>query len=1324
MLTSTLPLIPVLILSIISFTASGFVILRTLLPLVPAHPLNHRVPSTAYGVAKPALSPAKKATLYIAAFDFIALVALLWQAVVEAIGTSANPSSNAGTAARLWIAMTARQTCLLVVATLTILYVRSDKTLTFGSKDSYVWAPSGVLVLASTACAAAFTATHHVDLFYSAAIIYTTIVAVASTGCFGGFLAYILILKQNLSTRVATQANEWPTLKSQTKMYQPRRAASFASADVDRLREGSSWLTSIHSDHTHSTDAFSFDEDAQSVAAPSTRNPYSGSSVPGAKSPFWFGMHSNANLEHQEKHIEEGIPSTPAPEHEATDRSLSRASATTFGYGAMGDRSSWLTEPTNAPSSPTKWSFPSYMKSRPNSGAEAFHGADIEKMDYRQQMPMETPFTATAFSPSPRTSGEIRCYLNGGIDGYRPDSAATLVKPQTPFDPRTTIGGAAAYERGSVMESVGIYGEENRFASGNLEPWRMAGWFISIWLPFILALPYLCMSLASNANPSSPPAWAGSNVPLVLLTLSITLSSPIMALQVLFSSSPIPYLPSAVLAAAGPSGRLSLIGNIVDRTVSSSVFGLPADMVEHNPSKVTMHERRSGDVWIRNGHARDDGKGKLSRAMSVATPIPRLACLDPVAQSERTSRNPTPEPRFAPKHRYSKSEPDLSHFVYEADPIIEAATRILAEQAAQKAEIARASIALLLSSDVASFGQSTGASSYVTQEGDSELTELGQQAQARVMVAQRQFPTVAVANTITIPPASSRSGSPSDLVTPGVQIDGFAPYQEDVFARSLKHALEQVRSKSELEISGASRSSVGSAQKCAGPTSSLPLTPKMSLAGLPTTALPSTPPTVKVIPQQPQNANLASDAEDDSFASIDSADLPSLNEDDTINLGSVIVNSAEQDRASVVDESFSFSPDNAFPSDVETSSEFKFGGFNALDEEEVEAILASGAGSRGPIPPPNAREALAPLEPTAMSTPKKISGSGMKSMAKMSSKNSVAEFSSPEVHSTPNTKKAFADKQSWRKRHMSLPSLDLGKRGNHLKNEITTTLAGDENRSRTTYDSEASPTLRRVATPPLVINVHKTVITYTDAAIPMPSAARKSPTRSSTTGEPLTIAERYARSLAVDQLDLNPRTAEAELAHQIEAHMEAQETASAPRTRATTLFSTYSAASSAYSLAPTLLPESRTAVSSTTTLAAAWSLGATKSNDNKNARSSPRPSRLPLPLSSSSKASKVAGGKGPLSRSLPPLSLLQGLDYAVDAYPPAQVANKRANSTTPKSAKTKIPKSTRSVGGRHGRQDENQDIGPTMHAATKARGVPRRSEPLPRVFGRPSSGVY
>ena len=137
MLTNCIPLIPVLVLTILSFTCSIYVILRTLIPIMPPHPLSRRLPRQAFGLAKRSLPPAQRATLYIAVCDILALAAFIWEAVEEATAKDPlNADSSTAAAARLWIALTARQSCLLVVAALTLLYVRSGKTLTFGAYHS------------------------------------------------------------------------------------------------------------------------------------------------------------------------------------------------------------------------------------------------------------------------------------------------------------------------------------------------------------------------------------------------------------------------------------------------------------------------------------------------------------------------------------------------------------------------------------------------------------------------------------------------------------------------------------------------------------------------------------------------------------------------------------------------------------------------------------------------------------------------------------------------------------------------------------------------------------------------------------------------------------------------------------------------------------------------------------------------------------------------------------------------------------------------------------------------------------------------------------
>ena len=916
-----------------------------------------------------------------------------------------------------------------------------------GSNDFHVWAPTATLVLVSTVCAAGFSTTKRLDSFYYGAIVYTGIVAIVSTGCFGGFLASLLTIRRNLTAHIAAQEEEeWPPLKSQSKMYKPRQGASFATEDVEALRDGSSWLTSIRSERTHSTSAFSLSSADESVAAPSSVNPYS-SSTP-AKSTFWFGIPSTANL-HQPEHGNEAIPpvpelpaayrrtssplgveadpfrreapSTPStPQRNQTMRSGSGASAHSYA-------NSWLTEPSGTVSTPTQFSFPTTMKSRPASPApsrftrrtqpdeeaqfDEIALAQDEHLDYRDSqygIRLETPLTATAFSPSPRHSSEIQVIDNIN----RPDSKATMVKPETP---RPVLGGYGAYEMGGIFEVPD--GEGNKAATSNLDPWRLAGWFISIWLPFTLAMPYLAMNLVSNPSAS----FASSSVPVILLTLSVTLSSPILAIHVLLSSPPVPILPSPFFASA--KGRASLFGSLHDNTVSSGGPKLPVDMAERNPSQVTVHGRRSGDIWIERGHASDEGGSKFSRAISLTTPIPKLACLDPPPpEDERTLTNPTPEPgafKF-PLHNRSASEPNSPGWAYSADPVIEAASRILAQQAADKAQATRAR----LSSKVSAFTYATS-TSYANEESDA-VEDFGVQQRAKVMVAHRHYSSLGIANTISIPPASTRSVGGSNPTTPILQTGGFAAAQEQQLTahNSLKHA----RSRSDMGasvvrasgVSVGNRSSASSAHMRTRSASSALLTPRLNLADghrnsnshrapltpPPSFPLPPTPPSVKALPHhQSRSASRQSNhRRSHSHASTRSAGTFTGPVDvDSVHLGSAVMRSMRQQE------------DDTWPatghSDGEgytTTSSFKFTGFNALDEEEVEALLVGGG--------PQATSSVKPAAKVAApSTPKKVSGSGLNKM--VSIPDSMVSFSSPEVHSTP--KRSLRNR--W-KQHMSLPS--------------------------------------------------------------------------------------------------------------------------------------------------------------------------------------------------------------------------------------------------------------------------------------------------------------
>ena len=117
---------------------------------------------------------------------------------------------------------------------------------------------------------------------------------------------------------------------------------------------------------------------------------------------------------------------------------------------------------------------------------------------------------------------------------------------------------------------------------------------------------------------ASPNQDISSSFAPILLTLSVTLSSPLLALNLLLRSPlPIP----AVLFSRSYSQALASEGSN-----SVTEIRIHPEMRARSSSLTVVEGRRSGDVWITNGEA-VDGRGKAARVFGLLTPSPRLAVL-------------------------------------------------------------------------------------------------------------------------------------------------------------------------------------------------------------------------------------------------------------------------------------------------------------------------------------------------------------------------------------------------------------------------------------------------------------------------------------------------------------------------------------------------------------------------------------------------------------------------------------------------------------------------------------------------------------------------
>ncbi|TFY82700.1 hypothetical protein EWM64_g1313, partial [Hericium alpestre] len=561
--TRMFPLIPALALAFVSFLCSAFVILRIILPILPPHPLSRRVPPSEFGLPNfRSISASDKSHVWLAFCDLLALTIFVWEAVEQYLGSASGfqTASDPASATRLWFALTLRQTCLLVVSGITLLHVRMGRSVSFGAKHWILWAPMLVFVVTSTALAGVLAGTT-MSSFFVGYVAYSAVTAVASTVFFGCLVGSLIIIKRNL-TVTNDDAHPWPPVREVEEKPRP----SFATEDIDVLRDGSSWITSRAGSSHDSVSAFSFSTHQGHSQHPAVA---SNPSIP-AKSSFWFNPatpHGGATHDSVPP-----VPPLPSPYRHALNEDpdpFRRSESPHEARIRMGSQSSWLTSSSGTRPTMTAWSFPTDR--------------------------METPM-----APALASTNDL-------------NSALLQSRPVTPGMASAQVLGGYGYAPSSVHLEQGVGALAAVPASDIDVSWtRALGWLASVWVPLVLSLPYCFSVLASHSQ--------ASQVMSILLTVSVTISSPIMAVNILLRS-PIPI----------PTGLFDVYNeppSAVARSPSPAET-LPVGGEYKRSASVTLIEgRRSTDVWLAKGDA-IDGKTRVGRALEMLAPAPKLSVLPP-----------------------------------------------------------------------------------------------------------------------------------------------------------------------------------------------------------------------------------------------------------------------------------------------------------------------------------------------------------------------------------------------------------------------------------------------------------------------------------------------------------------------------------------------------------------------------------------------------------------------------------------------------------------------------------------------------------------------
>ncbi|KAG1735718.1 uncharacterized protein EDB91DRAFT_551386 [Suillus paluster] len=571
-----IPFIPTLILAFISFISSAFVILRIVIPILPPHPLSRRVAPSEFGLPNynfRSLSSADKSHLWLASLDITALVVFIWQAFGEYYGgpSGYGEARDAASSARLWFALTIRQTCLLVVSAITLIHIRMGRSVSFGSRHWMLWAPTLLLGFTSTALSG-IIAGSAVPSFFIGLFAYSSTIAVLSSAAFGSLVYTLVVIRRNLAA-LNEPADSWPPMKEVEDKPRP----SFSTEDVDVLREGSSWLTS---------DAGSTHQDSVSNWSFSTHqtHPHSGSSRANSamaskaslapKSSYWFDpptpMTSDALIP--------PVPPLPSPYRSSSSPTCALSSdPDPFRRDApsrprLGSQSSWLTSAPGSQVTHSAWSYPT----TPRSG--------VSVIDLNAEL---LPHATRPLTPAMSSARVLGGY---GSQGDSERGIASL-----------------AYSGSDV--DISFY--------------RYACWMMTIWVPLAFSLPYFLSFIGNGFVSSATP---------LLLALSVTMSSPLLAMNIIMRS-PIPI----------PTGLFDVHEeppSVCMRAPSPCVTLANYNCEYKRSGSVTIVEgRRSGDVWISQGDA-VDGKSKLSRALGLMTPVPRLAVLPPDDEKEDGEMTP------------------------------------------------------------------------------------------------------------------------------------------------------------------------------------------------------------------------------------------------------------------------------------------------------------------------------------------------------------------------------------------------------------------------------------------------------------------------------------------------------------------------------------------------------------------------------------------------------------------------------------------------------------------------------------------------------------
>ncbi|KAL5530301.1 hypothetical protein ACEPAF_6558 [Sanghuangporus sanghuang] len=222
------PLIPTLVLSVVSSGFSAFVTLRAVASLNPENRIH---------------------LLTVRGGEFT-LVVFVWEVFDENLArqSDAEAIESSSSAVRLHLILTPRQKCLFVIMAITLLQIRQAEVSSFDPIHLGFWRPALFLTTVSSAASGIVASAGARGILYVTGT-YKCSVAVLNTIVIAFAVKILKAIRRNLSA-FSEMDGSWQDVAGEGKV--------FPSEVVEVLKEGSSWITSDSGSNPDSISSFSF----------------------------------------------------------------------------------------------------------------------------------------------------------------------------------------------------------------------------------------------------------------------------------------------------------------------------------------------------------------------------------------------------------------------------------------------------------------------------------------------------------------------------------------------------------------------------------------------------------------------------------------------------------------------------------------------------------------------------------------------------------------------------------------------------------------------------------------------------------------------------------------------------------------------------------------------------------------------------------------------------------------------------------------------------------------------------------------------------------